>query len=181
MLVNLDAWFWEIKLNGWSLFTRGTTSKFGEMSSRRDASSSLLKLSRTWVKSSRSQSSYFIRWPICSTLIIPKNYHWRASRKSIIAMWSNLCSCLVTLLLASQCLADFFLNYPPSIVFDDALEGTPPHSSFTPDPPKVMLPTIMLAAPLSPWHDGISQRENLKTDSAWYLSTLKQIGFSAQC
>jgi len=51
-------------------------------------------------------------------------------------MCSKLSSCLVTLLLASQCSAHFYLNYPPSIGFDDALEGTPPCGSFTPDPPK---------------------------------------------
>jgi hypothetical protein len=51
-------------------------------------------------------------------------------------MFSKLSSCLVTLLLTSQCSAHFYLNYPPSIGFDDALEGTPPCGSFTPDPPK---------------------------------------------
>jgi hypothetical protein len=47
-------------------------------------------------------------------------------------------------------------------------------------PQKIMLPTIMLVAPLSPWYERISQWENLKTDFARHLSTLKQLGSSAQ-
>lgn len=66
--------------------------------------------------------------------LIPQ--HRRASHKSIIAMFGKLSSCLVTLLLASQGSAHFYLNYPPSIGFDDSLEGTPPCGSFTPDPSK---------------------------------------------
>ena len=44
----------------------------------------------------------------------------------------SLVSCLVAGLI-SQSAAHFYLNYPPTIGFDDALESTPPCGSFTVD------------------------------------------------
>jgi hypothetical protein len=40
---------------------------------------------------------------------------------------------LVAAILISQSTAHFLLNYPPTIGFDDALEGNAPCGSFTPD------------------------------------------------
>ena len=42
-------------------------------------------------------------------------------------------TCLVAAIFISQSTAHFLLNYPPTIGFDDALEGNAPCGSFTPD------------------------------------------------
>jgi hypothetical protein len=50
-----------------------------------------------------------------------------------MALFTNPLSCLVATILISQSTAHFLLNYPPTIGFDDALEGNAPCGSFTPD------------------------------------------------
>lgn len=49
-----------------------------------------------------------------------------------MARLATLAVCL-TVMLVGQSTAHFLLHYPPSIGFDDDLEGTPPCGSFTPD------------------------------------------------
>ena len=49
-----------------------------------------------------------------------------------MGQFTNLLFCLVAIF-AGQSSQHFYLNYPPTIGFDDSLEGTPPCGSFTVD------------------------------------------------
>jgi len=56
------------------------------------------------------------------------NYNYKIMRSLI-----GFLTCLVAAIFISQSTAHFLLNYPPTIGFDDALEGNAPCGSFTPD------------------------------------------------